>query len=208
MKRHALPMTFVLLVAPFLWGCQEQGSTPLTPVAPENPGFEAAARTFALFTVENLGDVTGMSTTAKGGTKKNDAQIVANDIMLDLTFFKTAASGLTDGATCFGAGSFEGDEAINQPKAADGTDFVLFFFKAKGNNGTPGIKYALEMRGTITRKTGTGTGGTFWLPTKNNPATFTAASWEMSAQGKNHQLACKGSGTFTNPTTIDVERNC
>ena len=194
----------LLLLLP---ACNGRVSNPVEPEGPELLGVSAPQNAPppekggggrpapASFTVVNSGNVTG-SGTAKGGTKKNSSQIVANDMTLDLTFFANEAV-IAGGSTCFGDGTFTGAETINE--ANDGHDFATFYFEANGTDGTPGIKYVLNRPGDIT--------GT-WLPTKEDSGTFTAASWEMSARGKNNKLACTGSGTFTTATTSLVTRDC
>lgn len=198
----------IALTALLLQGCDLSPTAPSSEPATNqaglasaaSPGSGAGVKAGFSYTVDHFGDVTG-SAGAVGGTKKNDTAILADPITLNLTFFKNQ----TGWETCFDAVWFTGSEQINERSSgAQATDFVLFFFDAKGKDGTPGIHYSLHMLGDIS--------GT-WPPEPGQEGTFTAGNnpvgpqWEISARGKDRRLACAGSGSFGQQTGIVVTRN-
>ena len=120
------------------------------------------------------------------------------DMPLDLSF--VGKSCFTDPVT--GSSTFIGAMIISQPqKKAPEQGYVQFFFTAFGNDGTPGIKYMLEMFGIFGDPAN-------WLPAPGTATILTVADWNMTTEGKgqNRKISCIGPGTFATETTVRIFR--
>ena len=196
--RSFLPFA-TLLGAAFLLGCQEQASSPVG-LDGLGPQFHASHLTCEGHRKNEAGcdgngdllefnvTVTSMSNhisaAIKAGTGDRN-QILVKNFVLDFgtsatTFFTSAK------LACEITGMQTGSFTLNKTSGSNpsGSAFIIFFFTYNG------IKHALNLDGTITTPAN-------WLPTTSNTVTerpATSGTWEVTAQGKNHQNGCTGEG--------------
>ncbi len=214
MKTQSLPMGLVFLVAAFIWGCQEQGSGPVAPQAPQLIGPPTLSAS-ATYTYTHLVDVTTAPSTAiglKGAGKKSNQVVMSGSGGDDakIIFSKDFADQFDPTRMCFPRdGDFntlpvDFSGALlpgkkNNPSRVTGQ----YFFRGKGTGGED-FKYQLELRGTVMS-------GTF----APDPTETVVVTWdgmnaaEMNTEGKgkgkkggNAGSACVGTKTISGTVTI------
>ncbi len=209
MKRNFFIIPLVLISAAFMWSCQGQVSAPLT--GPERPRFatKPVKATFDVTVTIEGNEIGGAPINSKitNGSKNIGGFF---DMPLDLSFFTGMDDPKTpqiDGEICFrdpitGSSIFIGAMIISQPqKKAPEQGHVQFFFTAFGNDGTPDIKYQLEMFGTFDNPAN-------WLPDPGTSTTLNVTDWKMGTEGKgqNRKISCTGDGGFGPGTSLKVDR--
>ncbi len=215
MKTQSLPMGLVFLVAAFIWGCQEQGSGPVAPQAPQLIGPPTLSAS-ATYTYTHLVDVTTAPSTAiglKGAGKKSNQVVMSGSGGDDakIIFSKDFADQFDPTRMCFPRdGDFntlpvDFSGALlpgkkNNPSRVTGQ----YFFRNFGTDGTTPFKYELELTGTFSS-------GTF-APDLNEMVVVTwdaTNAAEMNTEGKgkgkkggNTGSACVGTKTISGTVTI------
>ncbi len=229
--RLILPLAFASVA--FMYGCQEQGSSP---VGPEGSGpllhtAHAACEAHnkndagcgddpedpvdATFTVSFGGDVVGGSDVDGGflfgpNGGKNVLQTAFQDfVMLDLPGFrKTQGVIVTNGDKCFLSGNIK--SAVMQVSQVTPSDtdnaIIRFFFTALGTAGEPDVDYVLTVLATFDDPGN-------WPPAigEENEITITGTSFVLAhVNGPGRKFACTGEGNVTDDDfdfNLTVTRN-
>jgi len=219
--RLILPLAFAASVA-FLWGCQEQASSPTGPDSGTTvPNFghnDKAPRVHGGGDGEGNLDGTWEASTAEATASdvrvvegnlvgpngsKNTLQTAFNEpVKINLTVFRVLVA---DGTSCFGAGEFVAGEfdaimQVGQVKPSNTEDAIIsFFFRALGTDEPASdVDYVLKVFGTFEKNAP-------WPPTDDKSNTITGDSFVLAhVNGPGRKVACTGEGTITFTLLVEL----
>lgn len=196
--RLILPLAFASVA--FMWGCQEQGSSP---VGPEGPGIlldkdgishphgggtEDGTSTFA---VSFEGAVVGGGELQGPHGGKN---VLQEEFQVFVTLDLTGFQGFVDekGSTCFPSTSIPSESGmqVGQVKPSNTEDAIInFFFRALGTAGEPDVDYVLKVFATFDNPGN-------WPPANENDTDkITGTSFVLAhVNGPGRKAACTGEG--------------